>query len=172
MSGFLNQLVLFLAGVPAEVATVILAMVPVGELRGALPVALLVYDMPVAKAVFLSLFGNLIPVYFLLVFFERVAKWAERHSPLLNRLLQGLYERTRNKLGGKVAKYGPWALALFVGIPLPVTGAWTGALAAFVFGLPRKQAFLAIAVGLVLSAAIVTVLTLGTSVTVNSLFAP
>ena len=168
MSGILEQLVTALAGVPAELATVVLAMVPIGELRGALPVALLVYELPLVQAVFFSILGNLIPVYFLLLFFEHGAAWAQRHSPLADRILEKLYERTRRKLEDKVEKYGPWALALFVGIPLPVTGAWTGSLAAFVFGLPRKQALVAIFLGLLLSAAIVTLLTLGTFATVQS----
>jgi len=169
MSSIVSYFVAALAGVPAELATIILAMVPVGELRGALPVALLVYELPLPLAITLSIFGNIIPVYFLLVFFEYFAGWAERNSPFVHGLLEKLYERTHDKLADKVDKYGPWALALFVGIPLPVTGAWTGSLAAFVFKLPRKKAFVAILLGLCLSAAIVTMLTLGAFYTVNGL---
>jgi len=168
MSVLIDGVVHFLAGVPPWLATVILAMLPVGELRGALPVALLVYKLPVAAAVFFSVLGNIIPVYFLLLFFERAAVWAAARSPLVDRILQKLYERTRRKLAGSVDKYGPWALALFVGIPLPITGAWTGSLAAFVFGMSKKKAFIAIVVGILISATIVTLITLGGSFTVNS----
>ena len=147
--------------VPPQLATVMLAALPVGELRGALPVALLVYRLPVFEAVALSILGNMLPVYFLLMFFEGAAEWLSKRSEFANRVLERLYERTRLKLHDRVRKYGYWALALFVAIPLPVTGAWTGALAAFVFGLPRKKSFMAILAGVCVSALIVTGLTLG-----------
>ncbi len=169
--GFLEQIVASLAGIPPEVATIILAMVPIGELRGALPVALVVYDMSIFKAVTLSVLGNILPVYLLLLFFEVVSRWLSERSESARRFFEWLFERTRRKLAPQVEKYGPWALILFVAIPLPVTGAWTGSLAAFVFGLPKKEAFIAILIGLFISAAIVTVLTLGTSFTVNALVA-
>ena len=164
-----DQLTDFLSSVPPELATVILATLPVGELRGALPVALVVYQLPLWLAVFLSVLGNIIPVYFLLLFFEHVSKWIEHNWEFGNRILQKLYDRTRRKLEGSVEKYGPWALILFVGIPLPVTGAWTVTLAAFVFGLSKKKAFISIFLGLLISATIVTFLTLGTTFTVGAL---
>jgi len=83
-----------------------------------------------------------------------------------------LFDRTRRKLTGRVEKYGYWALTLFVAVPLPVTGAWTGALAAFVFGLPKKKALLAIFVGVCISATIVTLVTVGSSALFTSFFAP
>ena len=153
-----------------ELATVILSMIPVGELRGGLPVALTVYKLPVLAAVILAIIGNMLPVYFLLLFFERASNWLRRKSILADYLLDWLFERTRRKLHDKVEKYGYWALALFVAVPLPVTGAWTGSLAAFVFGLPRKRSFLAILIGVCVSSVIVTALTLGAAFTVNSLW--
>jgi uncharacterized membrane protein len=147
--------------VPPQLATVLLATLPVGELRGALPIALLVYKLPVFEAVVLSIFGNMLPVYFLLMFFEGAARWISKRSKLAERLLEKMYERTRLKLHDQVRKYGYWALMLFVAIPLPVTGAWTGTLAAFVFGLPRKKSFIAILIGVCISSLIVTGLTLG-----------
>lgn len=166
----LQYLVQALSSIPPQLATVVLAMVPVGELRGALPVALTLYKLPVIEAMFWSIVGNMLPVYLLLVFFEKTAAWLQQHSPLADRLLQKLYDRTRHKLDGKVEKYGPWALTLFVAVPLPVTGAWTGSLAAFVFGLPKKQAFLAILAGVVIAAVIVTFVTVGVTATVQRFF--
>lgn len=165
----LKLLVELLASVPSPVATVILAMVPIGELRGALPVALLVYHLPIWLAVVLSLLGNMLPVYFLLVFFESVSNWLRMRSRVADRFFTYLFERTRHKLERNIVRYGPWALALFVAIPLPVTGAWTGSLAAFVFGLDKRKAFLSIALGAVIASVVVTVLTLGISATVRSL---
>jgi len=146
---------------------VLLAALPVGELRLALPTALVVYKLPVTEAVGLSILGNMLPVYFLLVFFERVAAWLSSRSVLADRFLQWLFERTRRKLDERVRKYEHWALALFVAVPVPVTGAWTGALAAFVFGLRKKQSFLTILVGVCISALIVMLLTLTTSLAVG-----
>ncbi len=157
----IDFLVTLVRDIPPQLVTVLLAILPVGELRGALPVALLVYKLPVFEAAALSILGNMLPVYFLLMFFEGGAEWISRRSEFANRLLERLYERTKLKLHDRVSKYGYWALALFVAVPLPVTGAWTGALAAFVFGLPRKKAFLAILVGVCTSALIVIGLTLG-----------
>lgn len=158
-----------LAATPPEVATMILAMLPVVELRGAVPVALALYKLPVITAMFWAVVGNMLPVWFLLVFFERGSQWLRVRSPYADRLYQKLIERTRRKLEANVEKYGLWALALFVAIPLPMTGAWTGALAAFVFGLPKKQAFLAILVGVIIAATIVTLLTLGATATAQRL---
>lgn len=157
-----------LQSIPPQVATLLLASIPVGELRGALPVALTVYKLPLAQAVFWSILGNMLPVYFLLLFFEKGSAWISARSPYAKELLEKLYERTRRKLDGKVEKYGVWALALFVAIPLPVTGAWTGTLAAFVFGLPRKKAFGSILVGVCIASIVVTLLTLGAQAGFNA----
>ncbi len=155
-----------LKSVPPELATVLLAAVPVTELRGALPVALLVYRLPVPAAVALSVAGNILPVYFLLRFIEPVSMWLARRFSLIDRFLQWLFSRTRRKLTKRVEKYSYWALAMFVSIPLPVTGAWTGALAAVLFGLPVHKSFLSIFIGLCLSASLVTLITLGSSAAV------
>lgn len=167
---FIEAIVSALAVLPPQLATFILGALPIGELRVALPVALLVYKLPVAEALFYSLLGNVVPVYFLLVFLEKMDNWLKSHWPAAGRVLQKIYDRTRHKLAGNIAKYGPWALIIFVGIPLPLTGAWTGAVAAFVFGLKRRTAFISILLGLLLSAAIVIVLTLGGSLTVRAFF--
>lgn len=158
-----------LKSVPPPLATLLLAMIPVGELRGALPIAILVYKLPLPTAIAISIIGNMIPVYFLLKFFEVVARWLMNKYDFATKFFDWLFERTRRKLHTKVQKYGYWALAMFVAIPLPVTGAWTGTLGAFVFGLPRKKSFLAILAGVCISSAIVTVLTVGGSAAVMKL---
>jgi uncharacterized membrane protein len=155
------------ANLPPAAATILLAALPIGELRGALPVALVVYKIPLFYAVLLVIIGNILPVYFLLIFWERASNYLSRRSPLFDSILKRLVLRTRNKLHDQVQRYGVWALAVFVAIPLPVTGAWTGSLAAFIFGLPRRQAFLAILLGLIISAIIVASLTLGTTYVIN-----
>lgn len=159
----------FLQNFPPELATLILGMLPIGEVRAALPVALTVYKMPLASALFWSILGNVLPVYLLLVFFERVTNYLRPRSKLYDRFCTWLFERTRRQLNGHVEKYGYWALAIFVGVPLPMTGAWTGAVAAFVFGLDKTKAFLAITVGILIATAIVAAITLGATASVKAL---
>lgn len=159
-----------LHGIPAEVATMIIAALPITELRGAIPVAISYYHLPVISAVFWSVIGNMLPVYIILISLESVSKWLRSISPAMDRFFTKLFERTRLKLHSQVEKYGIWALAIFVAIPLPATGAWSGALAAFVFGLPKKQAFWAIFAGVVVAAVIVTILTLGVSATIGAIW--
>ena len=148
---------------PPEIATLIMSMLPVTELRGSLPIALVIFKMPLASALFWVLLGNLIPLWFLLVFFERGSHWMINKFSWADDFFQWLFDRTQKKLGDKIEKYGHWGLAIFVAIPLPVTGVWTGALAAFVFGIEKKKAFYSIAVGAVIAAIIVAAITLGAS---------
>ena len=165
-------LVNYLSAVPPRVATVILAMIPVAELRGALPVALVWYKLPLFEAVGLSLLGNILPVYPILVFLEYGAKFLRERSEVADRFFNWLFERTRRKLQANVDKYGVWALALFVAVPLPVTGAWTGTVAAFIFGLSRPKAMMAIGAGLLMAAMIVALLTMTASYTVREWLLP
>ena len=158
-----------LSAIPPQVATIILAMLPIVELRGALPVAIALYKLPVWQAMLWSIIGNMLPVYLLLIFFEKASIFASAHSPLAKKILEKLYERTHGKLHSQIEKYGPLALLFFVAVPLPVTGAWTGALAAFVFNLPRKKAFFAILGGVCVASVIVTLLTLGATSAVNAI---
>lgn len=156
--------------IPPEIITLILGALPIGELRGALPLALAVYKMPLVSALFWSIVGNTLPVYFLLVFFEHFTNYLRPRSRLYDKFCIWLFERTRRKLHDHVQKYGYWALAIFVGIPLPMTGAWTGALAAFVFGMEKKRAFLAIFVGILIAAAIVAAVILTGAATLKAIF--
>ena len=161
MSAITTTITDSLRGIPPELATLIMSALPVTELRGALPIALIVFKLPLASAFFWAVLGNLLPAWLLLISFELVTAYLRPRSQTYDKLCNWLFARTRRKLSRQVEKYGPWALALFVGIPLPVTGVWTGALAAFVFGLEKKRAFLALAAGAVIAAVIVSCLTLG-----------
>jgi uncharacterized membrane protein len=84
-----------------------------------------------------------------------------KRSKLMNRFLNWLYNRTRRKTRAKIEKYGAWALISFVAIPLPYTGAWTGALAAWLFDIPAKKAVPYIIIGILIAGIIVTAVTLG-----------
>ncbi|MBU1119048.1 small multi-drug export protein [Patescibacteria group bacterium] len=147
--------------IPHWLATMMTAMLPIGELRAALPIALTVYNMPFWEAYLFSVAGNLIPVAFILWFLDPVSKWLMKHSKLMNRFFTWLFDRTQKKHTKKFEKWGVIALITFVAIPLPITGAWTGSVAAFVFGIPFKKAFPLIAIGVLIAGIIVGAMTLG-----------
>ena len=145
-------------GFSKELVVLFIAALPVLELRGAIPVAINIFGMPWYSAFSLALIGNLLPVPFILLFLRAITRWLSKIA-FFQRALKRLFEHTRRR-GRIVEKYERVGLALFVGIPLPVTGAWTGSLAASIFGLSFKHAFLAISAGVFVAGVIVTCLSL------------
>ena len=149
---------LIASGLAKELTVVIIAALPIIELRGALPVAINVFHMPWYWAFCLSVIGSLLPVPILLLFFESITKVISKVS-IGKRLVEWLLERTRRH-GKLIERYERIGLILFVAVPLPVTGAWTGSIAAFLLGIKFKYAFLSILCGLIIAGAIVTCLCL------------
>ncbi len=145
-------------GLPAWLITLVIAMLPVIELRGAIPVSHLVLGMPILPAAALSLLGNLIPVAPVLLFLGPAAKALSR-VPLFEKFFDWLFARTRSR-SELVKRYQMLGLMLFVAVPLPMTGAWTGAVAAFLFGIGFWPALLFISLGVLIAALIVTALVL------------
>ena len=142
-----------------DVLTVLaIAASPISELRGAIPVAIAGFHFPWQYALLLAVIGNLIPVPFLLLFLNSFSRVLSKIG-IFKRALHWLFERTRRR-GKLVERYGRIGLALFVAIPLPITGAWTGSLIAVLFGLRFKHAFLSIFIGVLIAGAIVTCATL------------
>jgi uncharacterized membrane protein len=137
------------------------SMLPITELRGAIPFSLTFYKLPVFETYVAAVIGNIIPVFFILLFLPSIVKYLSRNSKFFAKFFEWLFERTRRKFYTKHARFGDWALVLFVAIPLPVTGAWTGALAAWLFGISYKKSVGLIFVGLLISGLIVTLLTTG-----------
>jgi len=157
----IQEIVEFLNGLfPPEVVTIIVAALPVSELRGSIPLALGVFHFSVGKAYLLSIIGNLIPVIPLLLFLESVSKWMSERFNWADKFFNWLFVRTK-KRGKLVEKYGAIGLIFFVAIPLPVTGAWTGCVAAFLFGIRRLWSTLSIANGVLIAGVIVTLASLG-----------
>ncbi|MDD3399885.1 MAG: small multi-drug export protein [Candidatus Paceibacterota bacterium] len=144
-----------------EVKTLLVAMTPFFELRGSIPLALTVYNLPVWSSYLFSVIGNLIPVVFILWLLGAVSEFLSRHFSFFKRFFEWLFERTKSRHEKKFEKWKSLALVLLVAIPLPFTGAWTGSLAAFVFGIPVKKAFPLIALGVLLAGLIVILSTLG-----------
>lgn len=141
------------------IQTFFLAMTPIGELRASLPVALTMYHMNWFLAFMVSVIGNLVPIIFLLLFLGPISQWFSSKFKTCNRFFSWLFERTRRKTESRVTKYGEIALISFVAVPLPFTGAWTGAVAAFLFGIPFRKAFPLISLGVVIAGMIVLSLT-------------
>jgi len=144
------------SGFPAEAIVVIISVLPVIELRGALTVGINLFHLPWYQALYLTIIGNMLPVPFLLLFFESLVRVISR-TEMGKRLVDWVLKRIRRHTG-LIEKYEPIGLMLFVAIPLPGTGAWTGSMAAFLLGLKFTHAFLTIAAGVIIAGAVVTAL--------------
>lgn len=134
------------------------AMVPVIELRGAIPVGITAGLPPVVACV-TAILGNLLPVPFIMLLIRRIFDWL-RDTRLLGPKIQWLERRAHLK-GRIVRKYRLLGLVVLVGIPLPGTGAWTGALVAALLDIRMRNALPAIFIGLVMAALITVTVTLG-----------
>lgn len=139
--------------------TFLVAMVPVVELRGAIPFGV-VRGLNLWTAIIASVLGNLVPVPFIILFIRRIFAWMRAHMPKLDGLVTRM-EKKAEKNRAAVEKYAFWGLAILVAIPLPGTGAWTGALVAAMMEMRLKRAFPAIAIGVVIAGVIVSVVTYG-----------
>lgn len=157
-----------LAGIPSHWIACCLAMLPILELRGSIPWAILAGGMNWQDAFLWSVIGNFVPVIPILLLLEPVANLLRRW-PIFDRFFEWLFARTRRK-GKIVERYEALGLILFVGIPLPGTGAWTGALAAFVFGVRFRLALPAITLGILIAGTIVTSAVMGGSSAVRAIF--
>lgn len=130
-------------------ATFLLAMIPLAELRGSIPIANQSFHIPLWQAFLISVAGNMLPVFFILWFLGPASDWLMEHSKLCERFFNWLFARTRRKLEKQYEVYAEVALAIFVAIPLPLTGAWSGAVAAFIFDIPYKKALFWIFIGVI-----------------------
>lgn len=138
-------------GLSSEMAVVAISMLPVVELRGALPVGLFFFrpPLPFWKVLVLSIVGNMAPIPLVLLLLGCVIRILQR-LPFLSNLLNWFLARTRRRVAA-VQRSAFWGLVLFVGIPLPGTGAWTGALAGWLLGLPYWRTLASIFVGVLLA---------------------
>jgi len=147
-----DRVISLLYDLPKELVVIILGALPVSELRGAIPAAL-VFGLTPFKAYCISFIGNILPVAPLLFLLRPVSEWL-RKFPLWKKFFDWLFERTRKK-AHLVEKFEAIGLILFVAIPLPVTGAWTGCVAATLFKIRFRYAFPAIVLGIAIAGVIV-----------------
>ena len=143
------------------VMTFLISMVPVLELRAAIPAGVIA-GLPIPVALLVSVIGNLVPIPFIILFIRRIFKWMQSKSERLARIVKHFEDKAEKKKE-QVLKYQFWGLMIFVAIPLPGTGAWTGALIAAMLDMQLKRAFPSIAMGVLTAACIVTILTYGIS---------
>jgi putative small multidrug export related protein len=138
----------------------IVSMFPILELRGGLLAAAALKINPVESYI-ICVIGNFIPIPFILLLIKSIIKkMLESKIKLFNSFAFWLHKKS-DKNKAQIEKYGFWGLVLFVGIPLPGTGAWTGALIASLLEMERKKAFLAISVGIIMASAIMMVISFG-----------
>ena len=141
------------------VLTVLVSMLPVVELRGGIPFGVGM-GLSLPLAVTASIIGNMLPVPFLILFTRKVFQWLREKIPALNKSVGRLEEKAKKK-SDVVKKYGFWGLMIVVAIPLPGTGAWTGALIAAVMNLRLTRSLPSVFIGVLVAALIVSLVTLG-----------
>lgn len=145
-------------GCPPALAVALVAMLPIVELRGAIPVGVNLFGMDWRWVFPLAVLGNMAPIPFILLLLGPLSRWCMQFKTG-KLFFDWLFTRTRRK-SAQIEKYETLGLTIFVAIPLPATGAWTGAMAAFLLGLTFPHAMLSILLGVIIAGVIMTVLSL------------
>lgn len=144
---------------PSDILAVLgVAASPIFELRGAIPLGILGLDFEWYQALPLAILGNLLPVPFILLFIDWTTRQLSRVA-FFERIISRVFAMTRRR-GRMIQRYERIGLMLFVAIPLPITGAWTGSLAAVLFGLKFRYALVSIVLGVIIAGGIVTAATM------------
>lgn len=146
-------------GIPKPLIVILISMLPIVELRGAIPVAIGLLGMSWQESLIYSILGNMIPIPFILIFMEKITFILNKWS-FTRKLLEKIFTRTRSK-SKLIERYKEIGLTLFVAIPLPITGAWTGSLAAYIFGLKFWKSILCALAGVTIAGIIMTLLSMG-----------
>ena len=146
---------------PGEWAVFVTAMLPLIELRGAIPLGLAWYEMSPLTVYALAVVGNLLPLVVLLSVIKSVSKATSTYSKTGAKLFEVVFRHARHKWEGKYARYGTIALILFTAIPFPLTGAWTASVASYVLGVPPLKAAWYISLGVLVAGILVTLASLG-----------
>ncbi|MBR5315631.1 MAG: small multi-drug export protein [Firmicutes bacterium] len=144
------------------IMTMMIAAVPVIELRGAIPIGV-ANGLDVQTALLVSIIGNMLPVPIIILFVRKVFAWMRHASERLNGIVSKLEQKAYNKKE-VIDKYEWWGLVILVAIPLPGTGAWTGALVAAMLDMQLRRALPAIFTGVIIAGLIVTSITYGATV--------
>ena len=153
-----------LAWMPGWLQMITLSAMPVTELRASIPIAFTVmkdaWAWPWWQTYALAVAGNMLPVPFVLRLLGPVSRFLSRWRPF-ERFFDRLFERARRRAGSSIERYEALGLALFVAVPLPMTGAWTGCVAAYLFGIPGRLALPSILLGVAGAGAVVMLVMTG-----------
>jgi uncharacterized membrane protein len=149
------------ADFPDSVTTILIAMIPITELRASIPIAITQFGMNPVIAMGYSILGNIIAGAVVLFFVENILHLFLAKSEMLEKIWQKYVNKIHKNNKEKFEKWGSIMLVAFVAIPLPMTGIFTGAVAASIFQIPFRQAFPLLAIGSVISGIIVTLITVG-----------
>lgn len=144
--------------ISTKMVVFIISMMPILELRGGLLAASLL-KIPEMQAIPICIIGNILPIPFILLFIKKIFEWMKKYN-----ICRGLVEKLESRAMGKsdnIKKYEFWGLVLFVGIPLPGTGAWTGALIASLLGVDIKKSSIAILLGIAIATVIMYIVSYG-----------
>jgi len=145
-------------GVNKNILVFVVSLFPLIESRGGLIAAALL-DVPFTKAFVLCFLGNILPIPFILLLIEKIFELLKKWKKA-KKIIDKLEKKTLSK-SDQIHKYGYWGLLLFVGIPIPGTGAWTGALLAVLLHLDKKKSFVALSLGVILAGIIMSILSYG-----------
>ena len=141
-------------------ATLLIAMVPVIELRGAIPIGVFTFELPPLAAALIAAVGNMLPVPFIILFIRRILAWMKKIGGLPGKFATWLEKHAGNK-SAELQKGEFWGVMIFVAIPLPGTGAWTGALIAAMLDMRIRRALPSVGLGVVIAGILVTGITVG-----------
>ena len=143
-----------------EILVFIISLMPILELRGGIIAARLL-GLSALPGYLISIIGNVIPVPFILLLITKILAWMKNSKiSFFNKIANWLDEKVE-KHKGQIEKYGYWGVVIFVGIPLPGTGAWTGSLIASVLNMDKKKTFFAVLVGIAIASIIMMTLSYG-----------
>lgn len=145
-------------GLSRTAAVAAISTLPIVELRGAVPVGIVAFEMPWWQVYLIAVAGNMLPIPFILLLLGPVSNFLMRFK-IGKAFFDWLFARTRKK-SASIEKYEALGLTIFVAIPLPVTGGWTGSMAAFLMGIPFWKAMLYILLGVMIAGVIMTTLSL------------
>lgn len=158
MNGFLTWFMSTIGQhISPQLSVLIVSMIPLIEERGGLILSRLL-EIPLWKGVFYCVLGNIIPIPFILFYIKKLLHWMADHH------MAKIVEWAENKAAknkASIEKYGFWGLAIFVGVPLPGTGAWSGSLIAALLDMDLKKASLSILIGVFIAAVIMTIVSYG-----------
>lgn len=143
-----------------EILVFIISLMPILELRGGLLAAALLGLDPLPSYI-ISIIGNVIPVPFILLLITKILAWMKNSKVKFFNKFANWLDGKVEKHKGQIEKFGYWGVVLFVGIPLPGTGAWTGSLIASVLNMDKKKTFVAVLAGIVMASIIMMILSFG-----------